>query len=168
MPRYHQHTGPIYPNYMSYAPQQQYYGMPPQYPGGGVPSPTYGPYQTYGRSPPAMHQYIPMVGVSVPPNYPRPNQQSPNLATPYRPPPAPAPIPPQTPSSTHSSQTLPPQTPPTPQTAQRDPSQSQPRPQPTEAPQPAGPRKPVVVLKQQPFRPPVSRANVGRVWRNFL
>ncbi|KJK76377.1 hypothetical protein H634G_08268 [Metarhizium anisopliae BRIP 53293] len=140
---------------MSYAPQQQYYGMPPQYPGGGVPSPTYAPYQTYGRSPPAMHQYIPMVGVSVPPNYPRPNQQSPNLATPYRPPPAPAPIPPQTPSSTHSSQTLTPPTPPTPQTAQRDPSQSQPRPQPTEAPQPTGPRKPVVVLKQQPFRPPL-------------
>ncbi|KAG8428259.1 hypothetical protein J3459_005940 [Metarhizium acridum] len=102
-----------------------------------------------------MHQYIPMVGVSVPPNYPRPNQQSPNLATPYRPPPAPAPMPPQTPSSTHSSQIILPQTPHTPQTAKGDPSPSQPRPQSTEAPQPTGPREPVVVLKQQPFRPPL-------------
>ncbi|OAQ90356.1 ubiquitin C-terminal hydrolase [Purpureocillium lilacinum] len=119
MPQYQQqHMGPVYPTYMPpYGPPQGYYGMPPQFQNGGMPSPGYMPYQGYpARSPPSMHQYVPMVGVSVPPNYPRPSQQqSPSLSTAYQPPPAPAPIPPQTPSSTHSSQMLPPPTPPTPQ-----------------------------------------------------
>ncbi|CAM1500825.1 Fc.00g099870.m01.CDS01 [Cosmosporella sp. VM-42] len=145
VPMYHQqHMNPLYANYNPYGPQQ-YYGMPPQYNGqyqtgqyqtgqyqngqyqngqyqtgqyqpGGMPSPGYMPYPNYARSPPSMHQYVPMVGVSVPPNYPRPAQQSPALSTPYQPPLAPAPLPSHTPSSTHSSQLPPPPTPPTPQT----------------------------------------------------
>lgn len=147
-PQYHQPMAPMYPNYMPYAPQQ-YYGMPPQFPNGGMPAPGYMPYQNYGRSPPAMHQYAPMVGVSVPPNYPRhAQQQSPNLATPYQPPPVPAPLPPQTPSSTHSSQMIPPPTPPTPQTIE----------QPTPAQSVA--TESVVGEERQPFRPPVSESSM--------
>ncbi|XP_044717095.1 ubiquitin carboxyl-terminal hydrolase domain-containing protein [Hirsutella rhossiliensis] len=94
MPQYHhqqQHMGPMYPSYVPYGPQG-YYGMPPQFQNGGVPSQGYMAYQGYARSPPSMPQYVPM------------------------PPSAPVPIPPQTPSSSHSSQMLPPPTPPTPQT----------------------------------------------------
>ncbi|KAM5512219.1 ubiquitin carboxyl-terminal hydrolase [Fusarium oxysporum f. sp. phaseoli] len=87
-----------------------------QYQNAGMHSPGYVPYQNFARSPPAMPQYIPMSGVSVPPSYtPRPaQQQSPALSNPYQPPAA-APIPPQTPTSTHSSQMIPPPTPPVPQ-----------------------------------------------------
>ncbi|KAF7553426.1 hypothetical protein G7046_g7108 [Stylonectria norvegica] len=146
----HQQMNPMYANYMPYAPQQ-YYGMPPQqqYQNGPVHSPSYMPYQNYARSPPSMHQhqqYVPMVGVSVPPIYPRPvQQQSPALSTPYQPPP-PAPILPHTPSSTHSSQMLPPPTPPTPQTTI----------------QPSEPSPPVVPVQEappveakEPFQPPL-------------
>lgn len=91
--------------------------MPPQFQNGGMPSPGYPPYQGYGRSPPAMPQYVPMVGVSVSPNYPRHVQGSPSLSTPYQPPQPSITIPPHTPSSTHSSNIHPPPlTPPTPQT----------------------------------------------------
>lgn len=91
--------------------------MPPQFQNGGMPSPGYPPYQGYGRSPPAMPQYVPMVGVSVSPNYPRHVQGSPSLSTPYQPPQPSITIPPHTPSSTHSSHIHPPPlTPPTPQT----------------------------------------------------
>ncbi|POR39300.1 Putative ubiquitin carboxyl-terminal hydrolase 3 [Tolypocladium paradoxum] len=152
MPQYHQqqqqqHMGPMYPNYVPYAPQG-YYGMPPQFQNGGMPSPGYMPYQNYARSPPSMHQYVPMVGVSVPPNYPRPAQHSPSLSTPYQPP-APAPIPPQTPSSTHSSQMLPPPTPPTPQIIE----QPMPAPPPAAAVAPQLDSSPIV--ERQPFRPPL-------------
>ncbi|KND88361.1 putative ubiquitin carboxyl-terminal hydrolase 3 [Tolypocladium ophioglossoides CBS 100239] len=144
-----QHMGPMYPNYVPYAPQG-YYGMPPQFQNGGMPSPGYMPYQNYARSPPSMHQYVPMVGVSVPPNYPRPAQHSPSLSTPYQPAPAPAPIPPQTPSSTHSSQMLPPPTPPTPQIIEK----------PVQAPPPAAviaPQQLVSspIMERQSFRPPL-------------
>ncbi|TWU72467.1 hypothetical protein ED733_004219 [Metarhizium rileyi] len=150
-PQYHQqHMAPMYANYMSYAPQQ-YYGMPPpQYPNGAMPSPAYMPYQAYGRSPQPMHQYVPMVGVSVPSNYPRPTQQSPNLATSYQPPPPPVSIQPQTPSSTHSSQMIPPPTPPTPQAVQRVLPQSQPQ-----LTQLSELTTPVIVPDQEPFRPPL-------------
>ncbi|KAH8672913.1 hypothetical protein BGZ61DRAFT_100942 [Ilyonectria robusta] len=139
----HQHVNPMYANYMPYSPQQ-YYGMPPQYQNGGMPhQPGYMPYQNYARSPPSMHQYVPMVGVTVPPSYPRPAQQSPALSTPYQPPPVPAPIPPHTPSSTHSSQMHHPPTPPTPQTRE-------PIPPVVAAPEPS----PVEVPKE-PFRAPL-------------
>ncbi|KAM0432363.1 hypothetical protein ACHAPT_004905 [Fusarium lateritium] len=138
---HHQQMNPMYAGYTQFAPQP-YYGMPPQYQNaqyqnaqyqhqylngqyqnGGMPSPGYMQYQNYARSPPSMHQYVPMVGVSVPPSFPtRPAQQhSPALSTPYQPPPAPAPIPPHTPSSTNSSQMRPPPTPPTPQTTEPQP-----------------------------------------------
>ncbi|WXC43947.1 hypothetical protein QX201_003684 [Fusarium graminearum] len=85
-----------------------------QYHNAGMPSPgAYMGYQQhYGRSPP-VHQFVPMSGVSVPPSFPtRPaQQQSPALPTPYQPP-APASLPPQTPTSTHSSQIIPTSTPP--------------------------------------------------------
>ncbi|KAF4995066.1 hypothetical protein FDECE_12921 [Fusarium decemcellulare] len=161
---HHQHMNPMYANYMPYSPQQ-YYGMPPQYQNGqyqggqypngqyqtgqyqngGMPSPGYMPYQNYARSPPSMPQYVPMVGVSVPPSYPpRPaQQQSPALSTPYQPPPAPAPIPPHTPSSTQSSQMIPPPTPPTPQTTETTPPVA-----PVSEPSPAPKAK-------EPFRAPL-------------
>ncbi|OAA39045.1 Peptidase C19, ubiquitin carboxyl-terminal hydrolase 2 [Beauveria brongniartii RCEF 3172] len=121
MPQYHQHMNPMYQSYghqhNPYVSPQQYYGMPPQFQNGGMPSPGYPPYQGYGRSPPAMPQYVPMVGVSVSPNYPRHVQGSPSLSTPYQPPQPSITIPPHTPSSTHSSHIHPPPlTPPTPQT----------------------------------------------------
>ncbi|KAJ4267698.1 hypothetical protein NW762_003812 [Fusarium torreyae] len=145
-----------------------------QYQNGGMPSPGYMPYQNYARSPPAMHQYVPMVGVSVPPSYPpRPaQQQSPALSTPYQPPPASAPIPPQTPTSTHSSQMIPPPTPPVPQ-----------EPEPT----PPAPSAPVVPAREptppptikEPFRAPLpwlshpdsefpARTSKSRRWRRHL
>ncbi|RDA94239.1 hypothetical protein CP533_0567 [Ophiocordyceps camponoti-saundersi (nom. inval.)] len=112
-PHQQQQMGAMYQNFLPYAPHT-YYNVPPQFQNGGIPSPAYHmTYQGYGRPP----QYVPMVGVSVPPSYPaRPPQQSPSLSTSYQPPPAPASIPPQTPSSTHSSQMIHPPTPPTPQT----------------------------------------------------
>ncbi|KAK7431771.1 hypothetical protein QQZ08_001711 [Neonectria magnoliae] len=154
--QHQQHVNPMYANYMPYAPQQ-YYGGPPQYQNGqyqngGMPQPGYVPYQNYARSPPTMHQYVPMAGVTVPPNYPRHAQQSPALSTPYQPPPVPAAIPPHTPSSTHSSQMLPPPTPSTPQTREPIPSVVPAR-QPT----------PVEVPKE-PFRAPLpwlSRPELG-------
>lgn len=138
---------PMYPtNFVSYAPQQ-YYSIPPQYSSSGIPSPGYLPYQQYARSPPTMHQYVPMVGVSVSPNYPRASQQSPSLATPYQPPPAPVPIPPQTPSSTHSSHMIPPPTPPTPSTPQAgEYASSAQHPQPVASPP---------ISERKPFLPPL-------------
>ncbi|KAG5925608.1 hypothetical protein E4U42_004132 [Claviceps africana] len=128
---------------MSYA-HQQYYGMPPQYPNGAMPSHGYMPYQTYGRSPPPTHQYAPMMGVSVPQNYPRHYEQPPALATAYQPPSSSIPVHPQTPSSTHSSTMIPPQTPCTPQVVEH--ASSQPPPPPAYSP----------VLSEQPiFRPPL-------------
>ncbi|QPH05440.1 hypothetical protein C2857_003227 [Epichloe festucae Fl1] len=144
MPQYHQqHMASMYPNYMSYAPQQ-YYGMSPQYTNGAMPSQAYVPYQTYGRSPPPVHQYAPMMGVSVPQNYPRHTQQSPSLATAYQPPRAPVPIPPQTPSSTHSSQMIPPPTPPTPHVVEQ--ASSQPAPPSAESP---------IISERSSFSPPL-------------
>ena len=153
----------MYANYVPpYGPPQQYYGMPPQY--AGMPSPGYVPnYQNYPRSPTGMHHhgqhqqhYVPMTGVSVPPNnYARPaQQQSPALATPYQPPPAPAPasLHSHTPSSTHSAQMPPPQSPHVPMTAEFTPQA------------PVQERTPVLETKvapvpeapKEPFRPPVS------------
>ncbi|OAA80426.1 Peptidase C19, ubiquitin carboxyl-terminal hydrolase 2 [Akanthomyces lecanii RCEF 1005] len=155
MPQYHQQMNPMYQNYghqhNPYAPPQQYYGMPPQFQNGGMPSPGYPPYQGYGRSPPTMPQYVPMVGVSVPPNYSRHAQNSPSLSTPYQPPQTTVPIPPHTPSSTHSSQIQPPPTPPTPQIQEiiNPPPVAQPV-----AQQPASPLPPVATDKS-PFRPPL-------------
>ncbi|KAL7933301.1 hypothetical protein V8C35DRAFT_322642 [Trichoderma chlorosporum] len=151
----HQHMNHMYSNYAPYAPQQ-YYGMPPhQYQTGVVPAPGYMAYQNYTRSPPPMQQYTPMVGVSVPPSYPR---ASPNPMTPYQPPLAPAPGLPHTPSSTHSSQLLPPPTPTTPQT----PPVIQPAPVPAPvqetAPAPAPTATPAatpVVESREPFRAPL-------------
>ncbi|KAF5024787.1 hypothetical protein F66182_3131 [Fusarium sp. NRRL 66182] len=200
---HHQHMNPMYANYMPYAPQQ-YYGFPPQYQtgqyqnghypnaqyqggqyqngqyqagqyqNGGMPSPGYMPYQNYARSPPAMHQYVPMVGVSVPPSYPpRPaQQQSPALSTPYQPPPASAPIPPQTPSSTHSSQMIPPPTPPAPQETEPAPPAPPTPVVPAQAPSPPPTAK-------EPFRPPLpwlshpesefpARTAKSRRWRSLL
>ncbi|XWX01460.1 hypothetical protein V2A60_009488 [Cordyceps javanica] len=155
MPQYHQQMNPMYQNYghqhNPYAPPQQYYSMPPQFQNGGMPSPGYPPYQGYGRSPPAMPQYVPMVGVSVPPNFPRHAQNSPSLSTPYQPPQPTIPIPPHTPSSTHSSQIQPPPTPPTPQTHEiiNPPLAAQPVSQ-----HPTPPPPPPVVNKTR-FRPPL-------------
>ncbi|KAG5979992.1 hypothetical protein E4U55_004504 [Claviceps digitariae] len=138
----------MYRGYMSYAPQQ-YYGMPPQY-NGAMPSQGYVPYQTYGRSPPPTHpthpthQYAPMMGVSVPQNYPRHYEQSAHLATPYQPPSSSIPVHPQTPSSTHSSTMIPPPTPRTPQVIER--ASSQPPPPPVESPP---------VSERPIFRPPL-------------
>lgn len=139
------------PQHSPYAPPQQYYGMPPQFQNGGMPSPGYPPYQGYSRSPPAMPQYVPMVGVSVPPNYARHAQNSPSLSTPYQPPQPTGPIPPHTPSSTHSSQIQPPPTPPTPQTHEiiNPPLAVQPV-----AQQPTPPPPPPV-LNKTPFRAPL-------------
>ncbi|EEY14484.1 ubiquitin carboxyl-terminal hydrolase [Verticillium alfalfae VaMs.102] len=102
----HQHIPPMYPNYMNpYAGGQQFYQqLPPQYQNGGMPTAYMQHYQQpYMRSPPAMQQFVPMAGVSVPQPYPRQHQQSPALATPYQPPPMPSAIAPHTPTSTHSS-----------------------------------------------------------------
>ncbi|EGY13521.1 ubiquitin carboxyl-terminal hydrolase [Verticillium dahliae VdLs.17] len=102
----HQHIPPMYPNYMNpYAGGQQFYQqLPPQYQNGGMPTAYMQHYQQpYIRSPPAMQQFVPMAGVSVPQPYPRQHQQSPALATPYQPPPMPSAIAPHTPTSTHSS-----------------------------------------------------------------
>ncbi|KAF3353613.1 60S acidic ribosomal protein P2 [Verticillium dahliae VDG1] len=96
----------MYPNYMNpYAGGQQFYQqLPPQYQNGGMPTAYMQHYQQpYIRSPPAMQQFVPMAGVSVPQPYPRQHQQSPALATPYQPPPMPSAIAPHTPTSTHSS-----------------------------------------------------------------
>ncbi|KAH7325858.1 hypothetical protein B0I35DRAFT_474590 [Stachybotrys elegans] len=159
---------------MQYGPQ--YYGVPHQYQNGVMPAPGYPPYQNYARSPPAMHhQFAPMVGVSVPHSYPHQSQPSPALATPYQPPPAP--IPPHTPSSTHSSQMPPPPTPPTPQRLDTVPVSvlpvtvpapvsapaSEAAPEPTPAPVPATPSAPVSDFEPEPeqestylpFRPPL-------------
>lgn len=158
MPQYHQQQmNPVYANYMPYS-QQQYYGMgmPSPYQTGGMPSPGYG-YPNYPRSPPTMQQYVPMMGVSVSPSYPRPSQQSPAvLSTPYQPPPAPMPLPPQTPSSTHSSQMIAPMTPPTPQSVDPPPPET-----PTSRP---ATQEPVTEAKTSPYRPPVSdfQPNVER------
>lgn len=109
--QYHHHQ-PMhhYANYVPPYPAQYYPPVHPhpQYQNGGMQSPAYMPYQMpYGRSPPPMQPYVPMVGVSVQQNYPsrQSQQQSPVLSNPYQPPPVPvsAPILPQTPSSTHSS-----------------------------------------------------------------
>ncbi|KAJ3480367.1 hypothetical protein NLG97_g8085 [Lecanicillium saksenae] len=163
MPQYHQQMNPMYQNYghqhNPYAPPQQYYSMPPQFQNGGMPSPGYVQYQGYGRSPPAMPQYVPMVGVSVPPNYPRHAQNSPSLSTPYQPPQPTVPLPPHTPSSTHSSQIQPPPTPPTPQTHE---IAIPPPVAPPVAPQSA-PAPPPSVVNKAPFKPPLpwlSRADV--------
>lgn len=159
MAQYHhqqQHMNNMYSNYAPYGPPQ-YYGMPPQFQNGGMPSPGYMPYQNYSRSPPAMHQqYVPMVGVSVPPSYSRPAPQSPSLSTPYQPPPVSAPIPPQTPSSTHSSQMIRPSAPSTPHS--REPV--------TATPSPPPPESPVVAVATKPFRAPVCLSNVS-FKRNF-
>lgn len=112
LPQYHPGMNPMYQNYNPYnAPP--YYGVPPQYQNGGIPSPGYMQYQNYSRSPPTMPQYVPMTGVAVPPNnYAHPSPHSPSLSTPYRPPPPPVPMTPHTPSSTQSSHVPPPATPP--------------------------------------------------------
>ncbi|KAL7926124.1 hypothetical protein ACQKWADRAFT_318615 [Trichoderma austrokoningii] len=164
-PQHPQHM--MYSNYPPYA-QQQYYSMPQhQYQTPGVPGPGYNmPYQGYTRSPPPMQQFAPMVGVSIPPNYPRGVPQSPNPTTPYQPPHAPAYGLPHTPSSTHSTQLLPSHTPTTPQTPQSaqpasvvptPPAQEtapSPAPAPASAPAPA----PAIVAAaepRKPFRPPL-------------
>ncbi|KAG6034136.1 hypothetical protein E4U41_006674 [Claviceps citrina] len=117
----------MYRSYMSYGPQQ-YYGMPPQHNNGAMPSQAYGPYQTYGRSPPPpSHLYAPMMGVSVSQSYPRHYEQSPSLATPYQPPPSSVPIHTRT-SSTHSSAMIPPPTPRAPRVVEQASSQSAPSP----------------------------------------
>ncbi|KAG6001952.1 hypothetical protein E4U21_003633 [Claviceps maximensis] len=132
----------MYRGYMSYAPQQ-YYGMPPQYNNGAMPSQGYMTYQNYGRSPPPTHQYAPMMGVSVPQNYPRHYEQSASLATPYQPPSS-IPVHSQTPSSTHPSTMIPPPTLRTPQVIER--ASSQPPPPPVASP----------ALSDRPiFRPPL-------------
>ena len=148
---HHHHYQPHQPmhHYANYAPPypaaQYYPPMPPhhQYQNGAMQSPAYMPYQTpYGRSPPAMQQYVPMVGVSVQQNYSsRPSQQqSPVLATPYQPPPALAPVPPQTPSSTHSSQA--------------PPAAATPPVAPTEATKPRSPVPQTEAAPKVPSRPP--------------
>ncbi|KAF4334424.1 ubiquitin thiolesterase [Fusarium beomiforme] len=123
-----------------------------QYQNAGMHSPGYVPYQNFARSPPAMPQYVPMSGVSVPPSYtPRPaQQQSPALSNPYQPPAA-APIPPQTPTSNHSSQMIPPPTPPVPQ--ETEPVTSAP-PVPVETPEPARVPSPPPAPKD-PFHAPL-------------
>ncbi|UKZ48552.1 hypothetical protein TrVGV298_002777 [Trichoderma virens] len=149
------HMNHMYSNYAPYA-AQQYYGMPPhQYQTGGVPAPGYMAYPNYNRSPPPMQQFAPMVGVSIPPSYPR---ASPNPMTPYQPPLAPAPGLPHTPSSTHSSQLLPPHTPTTPQTPPVVQQAPVPVPVQETAPAPAPAAPPVVapvVESREPFRPPL-------------
>lgn len=145
-PQYHQQmNAPMYPGYVPYGAPQQYYGMPPQYPNGGIPAQGYMPYPNYPRSPPSVHGYGPPMGVGGPPSYSRPQPQSPALSTPYQPPPATmsAPIPPHTPSSTHSSQMISVQTPPTPQTV---------------APQSVQESSPAPPIVKKPFRAPVSSA----------
>ncbi|PHH61252.1 hypothetical protein CDD81_630 [Ophiocordyceps australis] len=147
---YHQHMGPVYQGYMPYGPQG-YYPMPAHF----QPSPGYVSYQNYARSPPSVHQYVPMVGVSIPSSYPRASQQSPSLATPYQPPSTSAPLPPQTPSSTHSSQMHPPHTPPTPQPADHS---AAPPPPALSYPPPycqAHPLHTAPAILPQPFRPPL-------------
>lgn len=105
-----------------------------------------------------MQQFAPMVGVSVPPSYPRGVPQSPNPTTPYQPPLAPAPGLPLTPSSTHSTQLLPPHTPTTPQTPQSvQPAPVVPTP-PTQETAPSPAPAPAVVVAaepREPFRPPL-------------
>lgn len=154
--QYHQHQHQPMHHYANYVPPYpaQYYPPVhphPQYQNGGMQSPAYMPYQMpYGRSPPPMQPYVPMVGVSVQQNYPsRPSQQqSPVLSNPYQPPPVPvsAPIPPQTPSSTHSS--YPPPAPATPPVVPVEAPKSQAAPSRVETP-PAAPARPA-------FRAPVS------------
>ncbi|KAG6053594.1 hypothetical protein E4U17_004565 [Claviceps sp. LM77 group G4] len=125
---------------------QQYYGMPPQYNTGAMPSPQgYNmPYQTYGRSPPPTHPYAPMMGVSVPQNYPRHYEQSPNLATSYQPPSSSFSSHAQAPS-THPSSMIPPPSSLSPPVVES--ASSQPAPSPLVA---------SPVLSERPiFRPPL-------------
>ncbi|KAM0382252.1 hypothetical protein ACHAPZ_005868 [Fusarium culmorum] len=140
-----------------------------QYHNAGMPSPgAYMGYQQhYGRSPP-VHQFVPMSGVSVPPSFPtRPaQQQSPALPTPYQPP-APASLPPQTPTSTHSSQIIPTPTPPVTQETEPAPpappvAPAEPPRQPSPVPAPAAAAVPAPVhvhvhipVPQEPFRAPL-------------
>jgi ubiquitin carboxyl-terminal hydrolase 10 len=93
-----------------------------------------------------------MSGVSVPPSYPtRPaQQQSPALPTPYQPP-APASLPPQTPTSTHSSQILPTPTPPVPQ--ETEPAPPAPPVAPAEPPREPSPA--TAPAPKEPFRAPL-------------
>ncbi|PNP43309.1 hypothetical protein TGAMA5MH_04766 [Trichoderma gamsii] len=168
---YHQHREPhyqhqqhqhpqqmMYSNYQPYA-HQQYYAIPQHhYPQPVAPGTGYMPYQGYTRSPPPMQQFAPMVGVSVPPSYPRGVPQSPNPTTPYQPPLATAPGLPHTPSSTHSTQLLPPHTPTTPQTPQSvQPAAVVPTP-PTQDTAPSPAPAPAIVAAaepREPFRPPL-------------
>ncbi|KAM0453447.1 hypothetical protein ACHAPV_006229 [Trichoderma viride] len=167
---YHQHREPhyqhqqhqqhpqhmMYSNYPPYT-QQQYYAMPQHHYQQPV-APGYMPYQGYTRSPPPMQQFAPMVGVSIPPSYPRGVPQSPNPTTPYQPPLATAPGLPHTPSSTHSTQLLPPHTPTTPQTPQSlQPAPVVPTP-PTQETAPSPAPAPAIVAAaepREPFRAPL-------------
>lgn len=143
---FHPHMGhqPIHHNSYTnqYAPAAPFYHIPSQYQngnmgntmGGNMGSPGFLVYPPgpYTRSPPSMQQhYAPM----VPPPYSRPAQHSPIVSAAYHNLPhdlniqhAPIPVPPQTPSSTHSLHAIPhpPLTPPTQQL--RDASQLPPQP----------------------------------------
>lgn len=153
--QYHHHQPMHHYNYVPPYPAQYYPPMHPhpQYQNGGMQSP-YIPYQAppYGRSPPPMQPYVPMVGVSVQQNYSsrHSQQQSPVLSNPYQPPPAPTAVLPQTPTSTHSSQGPPAAA--TPPVAPTESAKPQPAVSQVETPPPA-PSRP-------PFRAPVSQCRV--------
>ncbi|PKS07688.1 hypothetical protein jhhlp_006296 [Lomentospora prolificans] len=148
----HQYHQPMhhFANYIPPYPAQYYPHMHPhpQYQNGAMQSPAYMPYQApYGRSPPPMHQYVPMMGVGVQQNYSaRQSQNSPVLSTPYQPPPVPAPIPPHTPSSTHSPHVPPARVTPSPQVAET----VKPPPPATQPESPAP-----IAAERPPFRAPI-------------
>jgi len=180
----HQYVGqPIYPQpYM--APYGAPYYVPPHYPNGAMATPPYlahgypPPVVAYTRSPPSLNQY----GAMLPQNQYSRAPQSPIVQQPYQPsPPAMhVPVPPHTPSSTHSQFGTPSVTSPVPQPvpqpapqamaetkpdAHETPSKpaakpytykeaegnQEPPPNPVEAESPT----PVALRKRVPFRPPV-------------
>jgi ubiquitin carboxyl-terminal hydrolase 10 len=93
---------------MSYPNNQIYQGMPPStgYQNTGMHNSGYNPYNHYSRPSPSMQPYVSMMGVGSQNYNVRQSQPSPALATPYQPPPVPAPMAPHTPNSalSHTSQ----------------------------------------------------------------
>ncbi|KAK1756865.1 hypothetical protein QBC47DRAFT_443479 [Echria macrotheca] len=179
----HQYVGqPIYHQpYMAPYGTPPYY-VPPHYQNGAMATPPYlgypPPVVAYSRSPPSLSQYSPM----LPQNQYSRAPQSPIVQQPYQPsPPAMhVPIPPHTPSSTHSQFGTPSLTSPVPQPVPQPPPQAmaETKPEAPEAPAQAAaaetptykeaegnqepPPKPVEAESQKPpgstkpFRPPVS------------
>jgi ubiquitin carboxyl-terminal hydrolase 10 len=97
--QHHMYNNYVYPNTQYYQPMPQMAG----YQNMGMQNAHYMQYNQYSRtSPPAMQQYVSMMGVGAPGYNTRQSQPSPALATPYQPPALPVPMTHHTPTLTPS------------------------------------------------------------------